>query len=62
MSRTIRGAKTSGYDFWSRRPNSGNGFGPIAKQICHRVERLQGRAEARRQIEEMMEANHGQAD
>lgn len=53
MSRTIRGTKSSGFDFWSRRPNSGNGCGAVAKQICHRVERLQGRVEVRRQMAEL---------
>lgn len=57
MSRTIRGSKASGYDFWSRRPNSGNGFGAIVKRICHRVERLQGRDEVRRQVIEMETIN-----
>lgn len=53
MSRTIRGAKAAGFDFWSRRPNSGNGFGPITKRLCHRAEREQGRVEVRRQMEEL---------
>lgn len=59
MSRTIRGSKADGFDFWSRRPNSGNGCGVIAKRICHRTERMQGREEVRRQIEKM-EVHDGQ--
>lgn len=41
MSRTIKGKKGCGYDFWSRRPpNSGvQGYGPFAKKVTHRKER-----------------------
>ena len=59
MSRTVRGSKADGFDFWSRRPHSGNGFGPITKRLCHRTERLQGRDEVRRQIT-AMEVSDGQ--
>ena len=34
MSRTIKGSKSVGYDFWSKR-----GHGPIIKNMTHRVER-----------------------
>ena len=43
MSRTIKGSKGPGYDYWSRRPYSGRGFGPGVKQLCHRAERQAGR-------------------
>lgn len=39
MSRSIKGSKGSGYDFWSRRPHSGNGHGREQKQLTHRAER-----------------------
>jgi hypothetical protein len=39
MSRTIRGSKGAGYDFWSRRPHSGNGHGRVVKDMTHRTER-----------------------
>lgn len=39
MSRTIKGSKTPGYDFWSKRPCSKRGCGPIIKDMTKRVER-----------------------
>lgn len=39
MSRTVKGSKVIEYDYWSRRPHSSSGFGPIVKQMTHRVER-----------------------
>lgn len=39
MSRTIKGSKTLGYDYWSKRPCSKRGFGPVIKDMTHRVER-----------------------
>ncbi len=41
MSRSIKGSKGCGYDFWSRRPYSGHGHGRKVKTICHRIERRQ---------------------
>lgn len=40
MSRTIKGKKPPGYEFWSRRPQCG-GVGPESKRICHSQERMQ---------------------
>ena len=39
MSRSRKGSKAPGYDFWSRRPNSSNGYGKQVKKITHRIER-----------------------
>ena len=47
MSRSIRGKKAAGYDYWSKRPHSGLGFGPDAKKRTHRTERQQGKSETR---------------
>lgn len=47
MSRTIKGSKGAGYDYWSRRPMSGHGYGPEVKRICHGVERMQAKQAAR---------------
>lgn len=58
MSRTIRGNKAPGYEFWSRRPESG-GVGPESKRICHGKERSQGRQELRRQVEELSDEEMG---
>lgn len=47
MSRTVRGEKGQGDDFWSGRPHSGYGFGPDRKRKTHRTERQRGKREAR---------------
>lgn len=40
MSRTRKGSKGPGYDYWGRRAQSGNcGHGPDVKRITHRIER-----------------------
>ncbi len=42
MSRTIRGSKPFGYEFWSARPGNSHGaqgYGPYAKLNTHRRER-----------------------
>jgi hypothetical protein len=39
MSRTWKGLKAIGYDYWSKRPYSGHGFGKIVKKLTHRKER-----------------------
>jgi hypothetical protein len=43
MARTKKGSKGSGYDFWSRRPFSGQGAGKWPKKFCHRAERQQSK-------------------
>lgn len=39
MSRTKKGGKGPGFDYWSRRPKSSMGFGKWIKQVCNRIER-----------------------
>lgn len=39
MSRTIKGSKPMGSEFWSKRPHSKCGTGPVVKGMTHRVER-----------------------
>lgn len=52
MSRTIKGAKSAGYEFWSKRPQrGGGGHGPFAKSSTHRAERRQARREIESQLE-----------
>ena len=41
MSRTKKGSKPFGYDYWSKRPYSGYGYGKDIKDMCHRAERMQ---------------------
>lgn len=41
MSRTVRGGKASGYEYWSRRPFNKHGgvVGPYTKRRTHKAER-----------------------
>lgn len=45
MSRTVKGSKSPGFDYWSRRPTKGDknsscaGYGPEVKRRTHRAER-----------------------
>lgn len=44
MSRTKKGSKGISYDYWGRRPLSGDcGYGPEVKRITHRLERAQAK-------------------
>lgn len=52
MSRTIKGSKGAGYDYWSRRPMSGHGYGPTVKHICHGIERMQAKDAVRAGLSE----------
>lgn len=46
MSRTIKGSKGYGYEYWSRRPCSGWKPGRSTKRITHGIERARGKIEA----------------
>jgi len=46
MSRTKKGKKSPGFDFWSKRPFSGLGFGKFIKKRTHKKERSLGKKEA----------------
>ena len=55
MSRTKRGEKGPGYDYWSRRPYSSNyGYGPDIKKLCHRKERVQSDIIIAKEIDELI--------
>ncbi len=45
MSRTNKGSKGAGYEYWGRRPGNKQGGmpGPITKRKTHRAERRQGK-------------------
>lgn len=51
MSRTKKGSKGPGYEFWSRRPGNG-GSGRIGKDLTRGIERQQGKAAVREGIKE----------
>jgi hypothetical protein len=43
MSRTKKGAKGPGYEYWSKRPNSMSAPGKISKKRTHRLERIESK-------------------
>lgn len=53
MSRTRKGSKAPGYEFWSRRPYSGIGHGPVCKRICHGMERAQAKEAVRSGVKDV---------
>lgn len=59
MSRTRKGSKPPGYEFWSRRPQSG-GKGAASKGFCHRQERAQGKTETQDEIEQAQQGEPGE--
>lgn len=50
MSRTRKGSKQLGYDYWSKRPYSGCGYGSHIKDMCHRAERMQEKGIVREEV------------
>lgn len=55
MSRTIRGAKPVGYDYWSARPlNRGGGFvGKFTKTLTSRIERRNNKTLVAKELVEL---------
>jgi hypothetical protein len=47
MSRTQKGSKAPGYEYWGKRPGSGH-FAPgkYAKRVTHKAERQQGKKDS----------------
>lgn len=39
MSRTKKGEKGAGYDYWTKRPYSSSGYGPVVKKLTKKKER-----------------------
>lgn len=50
MSRTRKGTKPPGYEYWSKRPFSISGPGAFAKRRTHRGERAEGKKQAQEGI------------
>lgn len=57
MSRTIRGSKPVGYDYWSARPlNRGGGcVGKFTKTLTCRIERRDSKKLVRKELDECAE-------
>lgn len=51
MSRTKRGSKSVGYDYWSKRPYSQCGYGKDIKTMTKRKEREQSKTTTRNELE-----------
>ncbi|QRE00110.1 hypothetical protein [Burkholderia phage BCSR5] len=52
MSRTVKGSKAPGFQYWSKRPVKGEtraspGAHKFTKKLTHRAERRQGRKECK---------------
>jgi hypothetical protein len=43
MSRSKKGGKGAGYEYWGKRPLSGSSPGRIVKKMTHQVERAQAK-------------------
>jgi hypothetical protein len=51
MSRTKKGKKSPGYDYWSKRPMSGSSPSKWAKKVTHKLERLKAKEEVKKEKE-----------
>lgn len=51
MSRSKKGGKGPGYEYWSTRPGSSSP-GAFAKKQCHHIERRQGKKEALKNVDQ----------
>lgn len=49
MSRTRKGSKPPGYEYWSARPLSGSPPGKAVKKMTHKIERQQNKRHARKE-------------
>ena len=49
MSRTIKGSKAPGFEYWSRRPHNkfGGAVGPYGKKRTHKTERREAKSALR---------------
>lgn len=52
MSRSKSGSKSPGYDYWSRRPGSGMGYGKKVKKVTHKKERVQNKKLVKKEMKE----------
>jgi hypothetical protein len=54
MSRSRKGSKGPGYDYWTPRPgnNGCQGYGPDVKRRTHRLERIQDKKIIKKELED----------
>lgn len=53
MSRSNKGSKAVGYDYWSKRPCSKLGYGADIKDMTHRKERMQKKEIVQKEMKEL---------
>jgi len=52
MSRTKKGSKPPGYDYWGKRPKSGDcSYGKVVKTISKRIERAIAKTAVRKGVD-----------
>lgn len=52
MSRTKKGAKGAGYEYWSKRPLAGDPPGAETKKRTNRIERRKRKVDTKKEVEE----------
>lgn len=52
MSRSKRGGKSPGYEWWNRRPGAGDTPNAKNKKIVHKIERAQARQDLYRKAQQ----------
>lgn len=54
MSRSIKGSKGPGYDYWSPRPYSAySPVGPETKRLCNRAERKRAKTALAKELNDL---------
>lgn len=59
MSRTKKGKKPPGAEYWGKRPiarNHGANPGPETKKLTHRMERIEGKNQIKRELKDESDA------
>lgn len=62
MSRSKKGGKPPGYNYWSKRPGTHKGGmdpGKFSKKLNARLERIEGKEEIKKELEETNKKNSG---
>lgn len=52
MARTKKGAKSPGYDYWSKRPTPDMSPGRPAKTMTHRLERIENKKIIKKELKD----------
>lgn len=55
MSRTKKGAKSCGYEYWSKRPLSGASPGKETKKLTHGIERARSKKDLKKTLKKVQE-------